>query len=70
MNFVLGLVMAAIFVYIGMNLEPGLQTTVATITTPTYSSGVVDMHGLIIPVLRLGSVLVLLLWFKSMINAV
>lgn len=37
--------MAAIFVYIGVNLEPGLNTTVATITTPTYSSGVAGLNG-------------------------
>jgi len=39
--------MAAIFVYIGVNLEPGLNTTVATITTPTYSSGVAGLNGVI-----------------------
>lgn len=42
---ILGLIMAAIFVYIGVNLEPGLNTTVATITTPTYSSGVAGLNG-------------------------
>lgn len=39
--------MAAIFVYIGVNLEPGLNTTVTTITTPTYSSGVSGLNGVI-----------------------
>jgi len=39
--------MAAIFVYIGVNLEPGLNTTVSTITTPTYSSGVAGLNGVI-----------------------
>ncbi len=47
MNMILGLIMAAIFVYIGVNLEPGLNTTVATITTPTYSSGVAGLNGVI-----------------------
>ena len=42
---ILGLIFAAIFVYIGVNLEPGLNTTVATITTPTYSSGVAGLNG-------------------------
>lgn len=44
---ILGLIFAAIFVYVGVNLEPGLNTTVATITTPTYSSGVVGLNGVI-----------------------
>ena len=30
-----------------MNLEPGLNTTVATITTPTYSSGVAGLNGVV-----------------------
>jgi hypothetical protein len=33
--------------YIGVNLEPGLNTTVSTITTPTYSSGVAGLNGVI-----------------------
>ena len=47
MNMILGLILAAIFVYIGVNLEPGLNDTVATITTPTYSSGVAGLNGVI-----------------------
>lgn len=47
MQMILGLIFAAIFVYVGVNLEPGLNTTVATITTPTYSSGVVGLNGVI-----------------------
>ncbi len=42
---ILGLIFAAIFVYIGVNLEPGLNSTVATITTPSYSSGVAGLNG-------------------------
>lgn len=45
MQMILGLIFAAIFVYVGVNLEPGLNTTVATITTPTYSSGVAGLNG-------------------------
>ena len=44
---ILGLIMAAIFVYVGINFMPGLQTTVATITTPTYSAGVAGLVGVI-----------------------
>ena len=40
--------MAAIGVYIGINLLPGLNTTVATITTPTYSSGVAGLTSVIL----------------------
>jgi hypothetical protein len=47
MQMILGLIFAAIFVYVGVNLEPGLNTTVATITTPTYSSGVAGLNGVI-----------------------
>jgi len=32
---------------VGVNLEPGLNTTVATITTPTYSSGVAGLNGVV-----------------------
>jgi hypothetical protein len=31
-----------------VNLEPGLNTTIATITTPTYSSGVAGLNGVIL----------------------
>jgi multisubunit Na+/H+ antiporter MnhF subunit len=48
MQMILGLLMAAVFVYIGVNMEPGLNTTVATITTPTYSSGVVGLNGVVL----------------------
>jgi len=39
--------MAAIFVYVGINLMPGMNTTIATITTPTYDSGVAGLTGII-----------------------
>ena len=44
---IIGLLFAAVFVYVGVNLEPGLNTTIATITTPTYSSGVAGLNGVI-----------------------
>ena len=47
MALVLGLIFAAIFVYVGVNLMPGLNDTIATITTPTYSSGVAGLTGVI-----------------------
>jgi multisubunit Na+/H+ antiporter MnhF subunit len=47
MNMILGLLMAAVFVYIGVNMQPGMNTTIATITTPTYSAGVVGLNGVI-----------------------
>jgi len=40
--------MAAIFVYVGVNLLPGLNTTVATITTPTYDSGVAGLMTVVL----------------------
>lgn len=46
-NAILGLIMAAIGVYIGVNLLPGLNTTVAAITTPTYSSGVAGLTSVV-----------------------
>ncbi len=45
MNAIMGLIMVAIGVYIGVNLMPGLNTTIATITTPTYSAGVAGLTG-------------------------
>jgi len=45
---ILGLIMAAIFVYVGINLMPGMNTTINTITTPTFDSGVVGLVGVIL----------------------
>ena len=47
MTMILGLIFAAIFVYVGVNLMPGLNATIATITTPTYGSGVAGLTGVI-----------------------
>ncbi len=54
MNMILALIIAAIFIRIGMVLEPELSTTVATITTPTYSSGVAALNSTIMIVFLLG----------------
>jgi len=40
--------MAAIGVYIGVNLLPGLNATVNTITAPTYEAGVVGLVSVIL----------------------
>jgi len=45
---ILGLIMAAIFVYVGINLMPGMNTTINTITTPTFDSGVVGLVGVVL----------------------
>ena len=45
MKAIFALILAAIGLYIGINLLPGLNTTVATITTPTYGTGVTGMVG-------------------------
>jgi hypothetical protein len=48
MKAIFALILAAIFVYIGVNLLPGLNTTIGTITTTAgYSSGVVGMVAVI-----------------------
>jgi hypothetical protein len=33
---------------VGVNFEPGINTTVATITTPTFNAGVVGMNSVIL----------------------
>ena len=48
MKAVFALIMAAIGIYIGVNLLPGLNSTIATITTPTYTVGVAGMVGVIL----------------------
>lgn len=45
---ILGLIMAVIFVTIGVNMLPGLNTTIAAITTPTYSTGVAGLIGVVL----------------------
>jgi len=45
MNAIAKLVMVAIGLYVGINLLPGMNTTVAQIVYPTYARGVVGMMG-------------------------
>jgi len=48
MKAIMALILAAIFVYIGVNLLPGLNTTISSITTSAgYDAGVVGMVGVI-----------------------
>ena len=48
MKAILALIMAAVGIYIGVALIPGLNDTIATITTPTYDSGVAGMVSVIL----------------------
>lgn len=48
MNMIKAFILAAVAVYVGINLIPGINTTVATITTPTYSVGVSGMVGVVL----------------------
>ena len=48
MKAILGLIFVAIGVYVGVNLLPGLNDTVATITTPTYSTGVAGLMSVVL----------------------
>ena len=48
MKAVFALIMAAIGIYIGVNLLPGLNDVIATVTTPTYTVGVAGMVGVIL----------------------
>jgi len=34
-------------VYVGVNLLPGLNTTISTITTPTYDTGVAGLMDVV-----------------------
>jgi hypothetical protein len=56
----MGLLMAAIAAYVGVNLLPGLNTTVATITTPTFSSGVAGLMGVVMIVFAAMIIIVLM----------
>ncbi len=49
MKAIMALILAAIGVYIGVNLLPGLNTTVTAVTTAAgYSAGVVGLVGVIL----------------------
>jgi len=47
-RMIMGLIMAVIGVYIGVALLPGINTTVATITTPTFDVGVAGMIDVVL----------------------
>ncbi len=63
MNAVKGLFLAAIGVYVGVALIPGINTTVATITTPTYSVGVAGMAPVLLIIFM---ALIVFLMMKSL----
>ncbi len=48
MKAILALIMAAIGVYIGVNLLPGLNATTTAITSAVYGSGVAGLVGVIL----------------------
>jgi hypothetical protein len=48
MSAIKGLIIAAIGISISVALVPGMQTTLATITTPTYSAGIAGMAPIIL----------------------
>lgn len=54
------MIIAIIGVYIGVALVPGINTTIATITTPTYTVGVVGVFGVVLIVVAAAIVLMLL----------
>ena len=60
MRAITGLIMAVIGVYIGVALVPGINTTIGTITTPTYTSGVVGLFGVILIVVAAAVILMLI----------
>ena len=59
----MGLIMAVIGVYIGVALLPGINTTVATITTPTYDVGVA---GLVDVILIVVAAMIIFMVIKAM----
>ena len=63
MRMIMGLIMAVIGVYIGVALLPGINTTVSTITTPTYDVGVA---GLIDVVLIVVAAMIIFMVIKAM----
>ncbi len=63
MRMIMGLIMAVIGVYIGVALLPGINTTVATITTPTFDVGVA---GLIDVVLIVVAAMIIFMVIKAM----
>ena len=60
MRAITNLLLAVVGVYIGVALLPGLNTTVATITTPTYDVGVAGMINVVMIVV-VASIIIMLL---------
>jgi len=60
MNAIRGLILAVIGVYIGIALIPGINDTIATITTPTYDTGVVGIISIILIVVAAAIIMMLL----------
>lgn len=60
MRAISGLILAIVGVYIGVSLMPGLNTTVATITTPTYSVGVAGIMQVVMIVVGAAIIMMLL----------
>ena len=63
MRMIMGLIMAVFGVYIGVALLPGINTTVQTITTPTYDVGVA---GLIDVVMIVIAAMIIFMVIKAM----
>ena len=55
-----GLILAIVGVYIGVSLMPGLNTTISTITTPTYSVGVAGIMQVVMIVVGASVIMMLL----------
>jgi hypothetical protein len=68
MKAIFALILAAIGLYIGVNLLPGLNTTISTITTPTYSSGVTGMVGVTLIVFAAMLVILIVAAMKESFN--
>jgi hypothetical protein len=60
MNAIKGLIVGAIGISIAVAMVPGMQTTLATITTPTYTAGVAGMAPIILLVFFAAIVFVVL----------
>jgi hypothetical protein len=66
MKAIMGLIIAAIGVYIGVGLIPGLNSTISVITTTLgYSSGVVGMVNVILIVF---AAMIVFMMLKSMME--
>ena len=64
----MGLIIAAIGVYIGVGLIPGINTTIAGITTAAgYGSGVVGMVSVVLIVF---AAMIVFMMLKSMMEGV